>query len=301
VTTSADEFPQCKVGFFDVLGFKQQFENIGLPRMLEKYRRLTHGIHRVNAWMDRINKHGIELPIWTGPGELSIMSNVNGAYVSDSLVLWSKHEYDFEHKIKNPSNLDQLRQDPGEGYIYWPIPNDRLIESCAELICSSIECSMPIRGGIAAGQMAINTDVGIFIGQPMIDAVQIEGAQRFIGAALGNSVAEACSPSAFVIPFNRQRKSNISADVLSLFSPLVVDWPRFWRESRRSDLIAAIEGLRSSSTFDDIYDNTRMLIEESVRREKENPPIWPPSPTKEYPQFSKPGVLGALMPRFDDA
>lgn len=280
-------FPQMKVAFFDVLGFKNRFTKLKLQGMLALYLQLIAIVDWLNRRMEELYKDEgfLDTAVWTSGGDAVVLNRLHGAYASDSLTLWANHEFRAAHGL-SPEDKHERRKDPTCEWQYHPIPNDRIIDACNELICHGLEVGLPVRGALAAGEAVLDKRNSIFLGQPIVDAVQMEGAQCFIGASLAKSIATAASPCAFLIPYARHIRAGVKEDVASLFSGHVLDWPRHWRETRKSDLIVAIKSLDTHAEYSPYYDNTIDFARYSEKREQEQIPLFPPSVRKEYPQFS---------------
>ena len=292
-------FPQLKVAFFDVLGFKNRFGDLKLQGMLDVYLQLIANVDFLNRRMEELyqDQNFPDTAIWTAEGGAVVLNRLQGAYASDSLTLWANHEFRAAHGLTSEQKSEKMKN-PSFEWQYHPIPNDRIIDVCNELICHSLEIGLPVRGALTSGEAVLDKTRSIFLGQPIIDAVQMEGAQRFIGASLAKSITTAASPSAFLIPYCAHIKREAKIEILSLFSDYVLDWPRYWRETRKSDLKSAIESLDTDKQFSDLYKNTIQFAEFSERREAEQKPVYPPSVRKEYPQFSYDNI--GLQVRFLD-
>lgn len=290
-------FPQQKVAFFDVLGFKSRFDAWKLQGMLDVYLQLIANVDRLNQRMQELfrDQNFPDTAIWTAEGNAVVLNRIHGAYASDSLTLWSNHEFRVAHGLTAEEKTERMKN-PSFEWQYHPIPNDRIIDACNELICHSLEVGLPLRGALASGEAVLDKPHSIFLGQPIIDAVQMEGAQYFIGASLAKTITTAASPSAFVIPYNDHIRSSADQEIVSLFSEYVLDWPRYWRETRKADLMSAIASLDTDSRFSGFYQNTIRFAEFSEKREVDLKPVYPPSVRKEYSHFSHKNI--GLQVRF---
>lgn len=300
-TPTPRKFPEVKFAYFDVLGFKSRFSQLGLTGILDKYLSLISLVRHANKKMSSLsNLPFTDDAAWI-EGDAFILNGVYGAYGSDSLMLWANHWFPGSIDLE-PHERDLAReQKPHMAWQHFPIPNDRFIEVCNELICHAIEQGLPLRGALATGTAAIDVPHTIFLGQPIIDAVVLEGAQRFVGASLAKSIHAACTPSAYKLEYSSHLKSSATSEQSDLYSGFVLDWPAHWMRTRSSDILQEIRALSKDSGAADVYTNTAAFIEASVQRGIDCRPNFPPSPMAEYDQFRSRGNALSIYPQFEDS
>lgn len=267
--------------------------------MLDKYVDLIGLVRHANEKMKGMSPDEADIALWMEGGKKFVVNGVYGAYSSDSIVLWAHHWFPLA-RGKTPEELYQLRKnDPNAEWSYWPIPNDRFIETCNELLCHALSVGLPLRGGLASGSAVIDVKHSIFLGQPLIDAVLLEGAQRVIGASLCKSIADACSPEAYVFAHSAHLRDGLSTEQSDLFSGLVLDWPAHWTRTRQDDLKSLVNQFAKNSGNVDIFKNTVDLIEASAARGLRLPNLFDKLLDLPYPQFSRTGVRLGIAPQFE--
>jgi hypothetical protein len=274
LTQNQDHFKVC---FFDILGFKSIYETNGLNYILEIYKKITKrmlSIFEVNNFLYSDDDNVFH----TADREIAIYNHIKASYASDTLLIWSKH-YFKEAQNKTLKELKKLSKNQESGWQYLPIPNDTVFLSACEIICSSIEVGIPIRGILCAGEAALNSENSIFIGKPLIIGATLEKTQNFIGASIHSSILEACSPSWLVLDKNNElyKKHKADESIKNL-----LNWPVYWLLTRRSNPINIIDKMKNSSQdqFKHYYENTINFISQAIERE-----VVIISPRIEYPQF----------------
>jgi hypothetical protein len=213
---------------------------------------------------------------WTIDGA-RILHNVYGAYASDSILLFAYANFPPN---RQRTEIGDKADDPRTGWMYHPIPCDNFLSICSEIMCHSIEIGLPLRGALSIGDAILDLEQNVFLGQPLIESVSFEKEQRCIGAGFTSSFMKEIIPERYKIPFNKHLKEE-AYDAQS--KGFVLDWPRHWRKTRRTDLIDALKklGLR-----DDYYNITKEIITISNDRKQlfETPEYT--RIENVYPQFS---------------
>lgn len=122
----------------------------------------------------------------------------------------------------------------------------------------------------------------VYLGPPLIDAARMEHSQRIIGASFTSSFMNQIVPPKYLVSFEKHLKK----DGGDLFEGHVLDWPRHWRATRKTDLRELIRAFSPPPATADIYDNTLCLIDASDARASmfDGPDEMPLGKT--YPQFS---------------
>jgi len=275
------------IGLFDVLGFEEKFSQIGLSGMAALYNALISDV-------DAMNAHAAELKellnlddeaIWTADGDAFVFNRVDGAYASDSIVLWA-HAHFPEARALSHEQRESLASDPADGWMYHIVPCDRFLEACNKLLCHSLEIGLPLRGAVSMGPAIIDQQRRVFLGKPLIDAARAEKAQRIIGAAFTPSFVDQVIPERFSLSF----KEHIKPGSEALLSEYLLDWPRHWRRTRSKELGSTVIELNKDPKFSAYYENTLSFIAacEGRNPQQDNPSHWSIRGT--YPQFSSPEI-----------
>jgi hypothetical protein len=196
------------VAFLDVLGFEALLNELGLDEMARRYNKLLDTAlwphSEARPWSQEIALVQGE-PV---PGLMWLP--IQTAYFSDSLLLWVSY-----HPNHVPFFLDR----------------------CAKVFCQALLLGIPIRGAVSIGKAILDKGKGIYLGIPLIEAVRLESKSNWIGVALGTSWK--CEKERVPVPPDRVflYQPPFKNGGLSLFSGLVLDWPRVWRESRQDSAI----------------------------------------------------------------
>jgi hypothetical protein len=274
------------VAFFDILGFKQKSERLGLSAIEERYRSLIAIVDRFNA--NAASLFGElsfkESAYWTTDGDVFILNRISGAYASDSIVVWTPSVWP-EALSKSAPERERLARDPESGWLYAPIPCDNLLNICNELICRSIELGLPFRGALSMGPALFDAQRSVFLGQPLIDAATLERGQSLIGASLCTSFTRQTIPLRFLLPCETHIKAGFEND----HGGMVLDWPRHWRRTRTDDPRQAVDALaRDAGPAIIHYDNTRELIALSERHADRHESPKDLSIRSTYPVYANP-------------
>ncbi|WP_414442475.1 hypothetical protein [Burkholderia sp. 22PA0106] len=276
--------------FFDVLGFESRFSTLGLDGMLEKYCELTKIVDDRNERVHQVfGKMGFsESAYWTADRDAFVFFRLHGAYASDSLLVWTHTDFP-EARLPFAANLTPAEREkrasgPSDGWKYHPMPCDGLLDACNELMCRSLEIGLPLRGALALGDAVLDQERGIYLGQPLIDAARMEHSQRLIGVSFTRSFMSQVVPPRYLVPFDIHLKDANSP----LFQGNVLDWPRHWRATRKTDAREIVNELNSAPSAAIYYDNTLRLIDASDDRAGKFESAEEIRVCDTYPQFSQP-------------
>lgn len=203
------------LALLDVLGFKTWLKNVGIDEVHAKYEELI--ATAVLKPPDRCLGLAGELQ---GPQYTVLFSlPVRYAYFSDTILLWLP--------------LDRL----------FPAP---FISRCANLVCDALKAGIKLRGAIALGEAVLHKASSTYIGPPLVEAAELEKAQNWMGVMLSHSATWpdflARLDPGLIIEYEAPVKDD--AKVNDYLSPIVLDWPRRWREvygASASDRLAELE------------------------------------------------------------
>ncbi|MDQ1355011.1 MAG: hypothetical protein QG657_5320 [Acidobacteriota bacterium] len=219
--------------FLDVLGFSNLVKSINLDFLYQKYKEL------INA-AEKQQRDGIFLSSRSGHPFFGY-ERINSFYFSDTIIFWCP--YDVHHL-------------------------EALATSMKEVMCRSIEIMLPLRGAISVGRARLNLEEKVFIGEPFVKAANAEKVQKWIGITLSNEFREPPFNGGFKADCFLQYDRHLKDGGISQVTPLVIDFPRQWRNTRKRSLVEAIQALNRDPTFSDYYVNTLNFIDFSEKSDR---------------------------------
>lgn len=227
MTTTRDIQTVC---LLDVLGFENQLKTVGLDNLHTKYTKLIEYVQAQRGGIDIVPAPNGHVAV----GWLVI----GNAYFSDSLLFWTRYS-----KMSLPS----------------------FTHCIAEAICFGLEIELPLRGSVAVGEAILDVDGGVFLGNPLVEVARGERCQRWIGASFGPSFMQPGFNDGFylhtILPYKSHYKDKLSEHATGM----TVDWPRRWRESRKTNPAALVRTLNRDAEFAPYYENTVEYINFSER------------------------------------
>ena len=148
------------MAYFDVLGFSNLVRNTRLEKLLEIYERLREkvktaagsiGFKEPLRHFDSVfgTNFSNKVDSWAW-----MLLEVNTSIISDSIMLWSR---------------------------FHPPAMDAFLEICCAFFCEALKIGIPIRGCISFGEAIFDTKKQIFIGLPLVECVNGEKVQNWIG------------------------------------------------------------------------------------------------------------------------
>lgn len=206
--------------FLDVLGFSNIVLHRGLESLYADYREL------VDAASDQ-RHDGLVFSSWQGTPYFGV-EKLESAYFSDTIVFWCPW---------HPRHLQSL------------------CYSMMEVLCRSVEIGLPLRGAISAGEAILDKEKSHFVGKPIVNAVEAEKVQRWIGVTLSKEFRDAPFNGGFSAACFMPWERHIKDGGLAAVTPLVLDYPRWWRSTRKESLEAAIGKLDITPEFSSYYRN----------------------------------------------
>ena len=272
------------VAIFDVLGFKNKFQKLGLKEITARYAALIDIVIKRDehlAEMKTLFPFLKEGPYWCAGGEIGLITKVYAAYASDTFLVWANYTWTNLHE-KKQDELKELSANPMHDWLFLPVPCDAFLETCNELMCRSLQVGLPLRGALAVGDAILDKERSIFLGQPIIDANIMERRQKFIGAGMCASFTNQTIPKRFAFSFGKQLKSSSDEGT----SDLILDWPRHWRNTRAFDVRKIIQSMNTDAAFSDYYQTTLDSIDSSEKYAKEFEPGRACPIRSNYEQFS---------------
>lgn len=224
------------IAVLDVLGFKGRLAREGLPKLVQTYDALRRVVSRQRRGM-MLN---CAVPVG-GPGRAAAFGlfDVGQDYFSDTILFWC----------------------PYSSFHFFPFCGALL-----DLFCDVLELDIPLRGGIAVGEVHIDEATRSYLGEPINEAAAVEQAQNWVGLSFGPSFARPPYNQLFepeqVLVYRKHRKAERAA----LIPGAVLDWPRRWRDTRS---VPAADVLRRLNTDQD-HASYYQLTEEFVRFSEDN-------------------------------
>ena len=146
------------------------------------------------------------------------------------------------------------------------------LQTCMEFFCDAIVAGIPLRGCIATGMALMDQDKSIYFGNPLVEAARGEPAQNALGIAYGKSFNNYHPVyNDYFIPYLDHIKENNNKS--AFLSPMVLDWPRYWRHSSKykdCSIAECINKMNLNPSFSSYYDNAIKFAEFSPAHEN-----WP--------------------------
>lgn len=251
------------VALFDILGFEKRLSCFGLKEMLARYEALIEVVHYREEQIKRVfGDFGFqEAPYWCADKDVYIFTKTHGAYASDSVLIWENRTWP-DVRGMSLEELSAHRYSPEDEWKYHPVPGDNFLDVCNDLMCSGLEVGLPLRGAIAVGNAVLDLERHIFLGQPIVDAARLENKQEMISTSFCKSAVNQTIPQRFTLKFDRHiKEKNGSREP---WGGLVLDWPRYWRNTRKENLKDTIQALDVNPDFAHPYNkNTLDLVEYS--------------------------------------
>jgi len=235
------------LAYFDVLGSKEKLNQLGLKQYLKIYEQLRKLIIKGRGRLvldaavnPRLNEDG---SITTSTAMYSF--DADSAFFSDSIVFWVN--FDFI-RLKNFCQL------------------------CSEFFCEVLYLGTPMRGGIAVGEACMDKRKKIFVGEPLIEAVQVEHSQEWLGVSFGKSFDKKpfkyllLDPNSNTLYFKKHQKPGYSKNIPGY----VLDWASQWNKMYKKSLHKHLSELNINSQFSSYYDNTTKFINLSQNNKDES-------------------------------
>jgi len=101
----------------------------------------------------------------------------------------------------------------------------------------------------------------VFLGEPLVEVARTERTQEWIGASFGPSFSKPGFNDGFYLNTVLPYKSHYKDRTSDYATGMTVDWPRRWRESRKSDPRPVLRALDRDPTFSAYYEQTARFID----------------------------------------
>lgn len=232
--SAAPQISRFAFAMFDVLGFSRWVETETLAVILAAYQQLTERA------VLKPNEKGSLTAFHTPEGQLLAVTRAPAyAYFSDTILLWCP--------------------------LAPPLVAD-FVERCSDLMCEALSMDIPLRGAITLGDAVLDNKTNTYLGKPIVEANYLEKGQDWVGLTLGNSaiwspfLAQLHGASIIEYPAPMKEKFKECA------SPIVVDWPRRWRDKNASSPISKLDELNKTPGFEKYWNNARAFAEYSLSK-----------------------------------
>lgn len=221
---------------FDVLGFSARVRELGLDAIYAKYEEL----------LARVVREGGQV-VMDADDEGVAFTCVIGwqmAYFSDTIMLWT--DYHMGPMIMNAAKSVACR-----------------------FFCDCLRMGLPLRGAMASGPAIMDSDRGIYLGEPIVDAARAEAAQTCASIGIAKSWANHYGGALGRAECLLRYDAHIKAGREGALAPIILDWPRTWRESADYNTLDLEEIFSSLSRpgYETYWDRTRELVEYSAANE----------------------------------
>lgn len=280
----ANEEQLYSIALFDVLGFSNFVENNGTQRILDLYTKLLELIEKQKStFSGETSFAGSVAPVPITPDwkSAALVANGNGyinvVHFSDTFIIYVNYNLRKQGYWLADTIYDSHPLLLGEiGTPYMPIFYDRhniylsFLQTCMDFFCQAIVAGIPLRGCISTGMAMMDQHKSIYFGSPLVEAARGEPAQNSLGIAFGKSFNNYHPVyNNYFIPYIGHIKENNNKS--KYLSPIVVDWPRYWRESpdyKDYDLNKCISKMNADANFSLYYDKAIEFCEFSNKHEK---------------------------------
>lgn len=292
---SRDELDEClkqlegdeqlySIALFDILGFSNFVENNGTQCVLDLYTNLLELIERQKSTFSGGTSFAgnvVPVPITSDWKSAAFVANGNGfinvAHFSDTFIIYVNYNLQKQGYWLADTIYDSYPLLLGEnGTSFMPIFYERhniylgFLQTCMEFFCQAIVSGIPLRGCISTGMAVMDQHKSIYFGSPLVEAARGEPAQNSLGIAFGKSFNNYHPVyNNYFIPYTRHIKEE--NDKSKYLSPIVVDWPRYWRESldyKEYDLKKCINKMNVNTNFSLYYDKAIEFCEFSDKHKK---------------------------------
>lgn len=259
------------IALFDILGFSNFVQEHGTQTIRQLYDKLVGLIHRMesNAAGDAAFS-GSVVPARASADwkENQLIADANGyihvCHFSDTFLIYTHYLFKKQAWWLRDAYYEPYPLLLGQvGSEYAPIFYEEhpiylsFLQVCMEFFCEAICAGIPLRGCIATGMATLDKHESVYFGRPLVEAARGEPAQNAIGVAFGRSFQNYHPVyNRYFIPYLANTKQNDSK--AEFLSPMMLDWPRFWRGSRAFQNCSIEQSIRRMNTdpnFSGYYDN----------------------------------------------
>ena len=271
------------IALFDVLGFSNYVSNNDTQVVLDLYNKLLDLIKKQESTpTGKCNAAGSVVPVPTSPDWKNnrLIADANGfvraCHFSDTFVIYVNHQlrkqgwWLLDTKYEpNPLLVFEDSNEVNSLFYSYHTVYLSFLQTCMEFFCQAILTGIPLRGCLSTGMALMNQEKAIYFGNPLVEAARGESAQDAMGIAFGKSF-DNYHPvyHDYFIPYLGHMKQDVNKT--EVLSPMILDWPRFWRNSptyKEYSLIDCINKMNTDSSFSKYYENAIKFVEFSEKHE----------------------------------
>lgn len=255
------------IALFDILGFSNFVEKNGNQIILDLYNKLVELIHE----HDQTNGDPTKaVPAnltedWTGGMYVAgVHGYVRVCHFSDTFLIYVNYlvrapGFWLATQYNEPYPL--LLGESGTAFcpaiIYEHPSYLSFLQTCMDFFCQATISGIPLRGCVSSGFATMDSVKSIYFGKPLVEAAKGEPVRKSLGISFGRSFNNYHPVyNEYFIPFWDCIKSD---DPRSRFiSPMILDWPRRWRESpefKKYSFIECIDKMNIDPAFSKYYEN----------------------------------------------
>lgn len=271
------------IALFDILGFSNFVTNNGTEVILDLYNKLLDLINKQKSTPEgQASFAGSVVPVPTSPDwrNNALIADANGfvrvCHFSDTFIIYVNYQLGKQGWWLRDTKYEPNPLLIGEANTpYCPIFFDShtiylsYLQTCMEFFCQAIFAGIPLRGCLSTGMALMDQEKSIYFGNPIVEAARGETAQDALGIAFGKSFNNYHPVyHDYFIPYLGHMKSN--SNKTEFLSPMVLDWPRYWRHSpdfKDYSLVEYIDKMNTDPNFSKYYENAIEFVEFSEKHE----------------------------------
>lgn len=271
------------IALFDILGFSNFVQNNGTEVILKLYNKLLDLIDKQKSTPEgEASFAGSVVPVPISPDwkNNALIANANGfvrvCHFSDTFIIYvnfqlSKQGFWLRDTKHEPNPLLIGEADTPYCPIFFQSHAIYLsyLQTCMEFFCQAILAGIPLRGCLSTGMALMDQDKSMYFGNPIVEAARGESAQDAMGIVFGRSFNNYHPVyHDYFIPYSGHMKPN--SNKTEFLSPMVLDWPRYWRHSpdfKDYSLVEYINKMNTNPNFSKYYENAIKFVEFSEKHE----------------------------------
>ena len=271
------------IALFDILGFSNYVGSNGTQVILELYNRLLDLIEQQKSTPEGgASLAGSVVPVPISPDwkNNALIADANGfvraCHFSDTFIIYVNYQLSKQGWWLRDTKYEPNPLLIGEADTqYCPVFFEShaiylsYLQTCMEFFCQGILAGIPLRGCLSTGMALMDQEKSIYFGTPLVEAARGESAQDAMGIAFGRSFSNYHPVyHDYFIPYLGHMKQD--QNKTKFLSPMVLDWPRYWRHSstfNQYSLVDCIKKMNTNPAFSKYYDNAIKFAEFSEKHE----------------------------------
>jgi hypothetical protein len=245
--------------FFDVLGFSQRVSELGLEKIYSEYTRLLELVVQRNgpdamAGYAPADFDGSFERYFSGRNHttrwapVAKLGHVGACHFSDTILIWCPYD---------------------------PLAAGVAVDMAIDFFCRCLHAGIPLRGAASIGDLIMDQERGIYLGEPIIEAARAESAQTWCGFSFGPSFHDypMLVPGNRILPFTKHIKPHREEHVLGVG----IEWTWHWRRLFPDTPLTSVAARYRRPGYAAYWDNT--LAFEALAAEED----WRASTLPIYP------------------